>query len=207
MSTDQQLPPPFEPGAPGTPPGFPGYPGYPTAPAPVQQGTNRLAIVGLILAIFIPLLGLILSIVGTVQAGRRNQKGKGLAIAGIVISLVMSAGYVGLIVAVSGKVGTLTDPGCTTAKSAILDNADKVNSDDDATSKAGLQATVDGLTAAQGKATHDNVRNAVKALNADYSEVANDIKTGTQPPADIQTRLTNDANAFDSLCSVDTPGN
>lgn len=48
--------------------------------------TNTLAIFGLILAFFIPLIGLILSIVGLNQINKSRQSGKGLAIAGIVIS-------------------------------------------------------------------------------------------------------------------------
>lgn len=52
------------------------------------QKTNTLSIVGLISAFFIPLVGLILSIIGVSQASKRNEKGKGLAIAGIVISIL-----------------------------------------------------------------------------------------------------------------------
>jgi hypothetical protein len=50
--------------------------------------TNTLAIFGLILAFFIPLIGLILSIVGLSQINKSRQSGKGLAVAGIVISAV-----------------------------------------------------------------------------------------------------------------------
>jgi hypothetical protein len=212
MSTDQQLPPPAEsgaPGAPGAPGAESGVPGGPFFPpvAPVQRGTNGLAIAGFVLAIVVAPVGFILSIIGAVQAGRRNQKGKGLAVAGIVIGLIFSAGGIAGAVALGGKVSTLADPGCTTAKSAVLDNSDKVDASDAATVKDGLTATVTGLTSAQGKATHDNVRNAVKALNADYSEYLNDVNSGTAPAADLQSRLTNDANAFDSLCSIDTGTN
>ena len=56
----------------------------------VPTKTNGFAIAGFILSFFGGLLGLIFSIVGLVQINRRgNQKGKGLAIAGIVISAVM----------------------------------------------------------------------------------------------------------------------
>lgn len=51
-------------------------------------GTNGMAIAGFILAFFIPILGIIFSIIGLGQCKRRGQKGRGLAIAGIIISIV-----------------------------------------------------------------------------------------------------------------------
>ncbi len=58
------------------------------APAPVPAPTstnNILAIVGLVLAFFVPVAGLICSIIGLRKVKECNS-GKGLAIAGIVIS-------------------------------------------------------------------------------------------------------------------------
>lgn len=63
----------------------------PGQPAPTQvtpATTNGTAIAGLILAFFLPLIGLILSIVGLSQIKKRNQKGHGIAVAGIVISSI-----------------------------------------------------------------------------------------------------------------------
>lgn len=51
--------------------------------------TNSLAIWGFILAIFLPLIGLILSIVAVSQIKKRNEGGKGLAIAGIIIGSIL----------------------------------------------------------------------------------------------------------------------
>lgn len=51
--------------------------------------TNTLSIVGFILAFFIPLVGLILSIVSLPQISKKKEGGKGLAIAGIVISVIL----------------------------------------------------------------------------------------------------------------------
>ena len=54
----------------------------------VENGYNALAIIGFILA-FIPkiwIVSLIISIVALVQISKTKEKGKGLAIAGIVIS-------------------------------------------------------------------------------------------------------------------------
>lgn len=69
--------------------GQPGYPPQGYGPPPAQ-GAPGLAIAGLICAI-IPCtwwLGLIFSIIGLVQSKNRNGAGKGMAIAGIVISLI-----------------------------------------------------------------------------------------------------------------------
>ncbi len=55
-------------------------------PVQVPTKTNALAIWGFILAIFLPLIGLILSIVALSQIKNRHEGGKGLAIAGIIIA-------------------------------------------------------------------------------------------------------------------------
>jgi hypothetical protein len=53
------------------------------------QKTNALAVIGLITAFFAPLIGLVLSIIGLVQVNKRKEKGKGLAISGIVASVIV----------------------------------------------------------------------------------------------------------------------
>lgn len=50
--------------------------------------TNALAIAGFISSFFFHILGLILSIVGLIQINSSKEQGKGLAIAGIIISAV-----------------------------------------------------------------------------------------------------------------------
>lgn len=86
----QQPPPgpgvPGPPGAPGAQP-WPGY-GYPPPP-PVQRGTNGFAIAALVLGLLgaVP-LGIIFGIVALRQIKRSGQQGKGMAIAGLVLSVV-----------------------------------------------------------------------------------------------------------------------
>jgi hypothetical protein len=188
---------------PGNPPVQQAYPD--AAPAqPAKSGTNGLAIAGFILAFLIAPIGLILSIIGLIQAGRRRQKGKGLAITGIIVSVVLIIAVGALIVVVANRVGdkvsTLTDPGCTTGRAAILDNADKVSNS--ATAKEALQATVNGLNSAATKATHDNVRNAMTALADDYNKLLQAVDSGTSPEPGLQDKLTADGATFDSLCTV-----
>ena len=69
----------------------------PPRPAPEQQtpaqstGTNTYALVGFVLSFLIAIAGLICSIIGLQQCTRYNGNGKGLAIAGIIISAVSIA--------------------------------------------------------------------------------------------------------------------
>ena len=56
---------------------------------PQQKSGNTVAIVGFVLAFFIPLAGLICSIIGLRKANNENAGHKGLAIAGIIISIVV----------------------------------------------------------------------------------------------------------------------
>jgi len=66
----------------------------PAQPAPASpqggQKTNVMAILSLIFAFLFPIAGLILGIIALVQLGKdKNQKGKGLAIAAIIISVII----------------------------------------------------------------------------------------------------------------------
>lgn len=68
-----------------------------TGGVPQQNQTNGLAIVGLILPIVMPqfsIMGLILSIVGLVKSREMGGSGKGLAIAGIIVSVIVLAAFV-----------------------------------------------------------------------------------------------------------------
>ena len=66
---------------------------YAPTPAPTQQttasGTNGFAIAGFICAFFIPLLGWIFGGIGISKANKMGGKGKGLAVAAIIISTVV----------------------------------------------------------------------------------------------------------------------
>lgn len=60
-----------------------------------KSKSNGLAISGLIVGIFIPLVGLILSIIGLSKS--KENGGKGLAIAGIIVSILVGMGQMALI--------------------------------------------------------------------------------------------------------------
>lgn len=102
------------------PPADPGYPGYP--PPPPRQGTNGFAIAALVLGIiggFV--LSVIFGIIALSQIRRSGQSGRGLAIAGLVISGVWTLLVVAVIVAAIAtganrdSTGTITSGGSVSA--------------------------------------------------------------------------------------------
>lgn len=64
-------------------------PNAPENPA-VGPSVNALAIVALVCAVFLPLAGLVMSIVVYVQARRQHQPGRLLAVAAMMLSIWMS---------------------------------------------------------------------------------------------------------------------
>lgn len=159
---------------------------------PQQQGVSGLAVTGFILAFLIAPLGFILSLIAVFKTGAGRRKGRGLAIAGVIISVLIIAG--GVIAGVVVSQSTVADPGCVTGKAAILDNSKTVN----ATS---LQTTIDGLKSATAKAKHDDVKAATTALGDDYTQLLKATKTG-KIPAGLEDKITKDGNTFDSLCTI-----
>ena len=75
----------------------PADPVYQRPGVPGEPGTNPLAVLGFVLALLpLPFAGLVLCVVGLIQCGQvgpdgRRQKGRGLAVAGIVIRVVGAA--------------------------------------------------------------------------------------------------------------------
>ena len=168
-----------------------GQQGYPVAPPP-QQGTSGLAIAGLILAFLVAPVGFILSLIAVFKTGNGRSKGRGLAIAGIIVSVVIIGGVSALVAAAVNS--TVADPGCTAGKDAILQSSSTPDA-------AALQKTIDGLNAAAAKAKHDDVRAAMKALADDYTQLLSGTKTGNIP-AGIVDKVTADGAAIDKLCTI-----
>jgi hypothetical protein len=206
MSITPETPEPAAPGdstaAPAAPAPAAGDPAVAAPPPP--QGTNGLAIAGFILAFVVAPIGFILSLIGLIQTSKRHQKGKGLAVAGVIVSVLAMAATVTAMTVVFATVGknvtTITDPGCTAGKSVILNMPSSPSSPDSV--KAQLQTTIAGLNSAAAKAKHDNVRNALKALADDYNQILQAINTGTEPPAGLEAKVGADANAIDELCTI-----
>lgn len=87
---------PGQPGQPGQP-GMPGMPQYPGQPGywqpPGQRNTNSMSIAALVLGLLpcVPLLGAIFGFIGLSQTKKRGERGKGMAVTGIVSSGVWVA--------------------------------------------------------------------------------------------------------------------
>jgi hypothetical protein len=80
----------------GAPPPYPypypyPYPAYP--PRPPAKQANTLALVGLVLSIFMPLAGLIVSLIARKQCIERGEDGEKMAKAGIIVGAI----YCGLL--------------------------------------------------------------------------------------------------------------
>lgn len=182
MSVDQQFPPP------------PGQPGY-APPAPVEsRRTSGLAITGFILAFLIAPLGFILSLIAIFQTGAAKAKGRGLAVAGVIISLVLMIGGASIVYALSKS--TIADPGCVAGKEAILNSPQQPD-------EKSLQGMIDDLNAAAAKAKHDDVRKAMTALASDYKSLLDGMKTGKLPDG-IVDKVTADGQKIDDLCTIST---
>ncbi|MCU7727600.1 DUF4190 domain-containing protein [Actinoplanes sp. KI2] len=183
MSINEQLPP--QPGQ--------NY-NYPAPPTPQQpQGRSGLAVAGFILAIIAAPIGFILSLIAIFKTGAGKAKGRGLAVAGVIISLVLMAG--GVIVGAVVLNSTYLDPGCTDGKAAIINNASTTPN------AATIQKTIDELNAAAAKATHDEVRDAMTTLANDYQKVLDAAKTGSVPPS-LLDQVNKDGEKIDSLCTI-----
>jgi hypothetical protein len=167
-----------------------GAPPPPMAPQP--QGRSGLAIAGFILAFFLPLIGFILSLIAIFKTGAGKAKGRGLAVAGVIISVVIMAGAIIAIAALANS--TVADPGCTDGKAAIINNSTNVDA-------ASLQKTINELNAAAAKAKHDDVRAAMQAMSKDYSQMLSAVKTGNVPPG-LMDQVTKDGQKLDSLCTI-----
>lgn len=197
------------------PPG--GY-GYPVAP---QNQKNGFAIAGFVLSL-LPLLGLIFSILGLNRAGKIGGKGRGLAIAGIVLSVAIGAGYTALIVKVGNS--TALDPGCTSAESSfrsmlgeLQNDESKINADTgDSTAlqadlsafTADMQVVKSSLDSSLAKAKHQSVKDKIQAMDTDMGTVLSGLaalQKGDSSQVDAFTaaanRLEADGNAVDSVCS------
>jgi len=179
MSLDEQLP------------HHSGQQGYPT-PAPPRRGTSGLAIAGLILAFLLAPIGFILSLIAVFKTGKGRSGGRGLAVAGVIVSALIIAGVTTAVVLAANS--TVADPGCVAGKAAILDGANNIDANS-------LKTTADDLNAAAAKAKHDNVRAALTALADDYTQLRDAITTG-DIPAGLQDKITADAATIDSLCTI-----
>lgn len=197
--------PQFGPGGPNGPNGPDGMPGPGPMPPPYSYGypppqrptvTSAVAIVALCL-FWVPLVGLVLSIIGMVKTAKGKARGRGLAITALVLSILVTAVAVLVGAAVASKPSAL-DPGCTRGKTAVLEQSKQIDADsgkgDNAAVKSDLNTLIADLAKAASDAKRSDVRSTVQAVHDDYSAIA--AGTGDQ------SKLATDLDQMDHLCTI-----
>jgi hypothetical protein len=197
------------------PPG--GY-GYPVAP---QNQKNGFAVAGFVLSIT-AVLGLIFSLLGLNRAGKVGGKGRGLAVAGLVLSILFGIGWGVGIAHVANS--TALDPGCTSAEASFRSMLGQLQTDEskltaDAANPTALQAdlttfTTDmqtvksALDSSLAKSEHQSVKDKIQAMDTDLGTVLTGLtalqKGDTSQLATFEAaagRLQADGNAVDAVCS------
>jgi hypothetical protein len=192
----------FGPGGPGGPGGMPGPgpmpPAYSYGYPPPQRPTVTSAIAIVALCLFwVPLVGLVLSIIGLVKTAKGKARGRGLAITALVLSILVTAVAVLVGAAVASKPSAL-DPGCTRGKTAVLEQSKQIDSDsrkgDTTAVKSDLNTLIDDLAKAASESKRNDVRSTVEAVHDDYAAIA--AGTGDQ------TKLATDLDQMDHLCTI-----
>lgn len=191
------------------PEGVPSSPySAPVVPAP-PTGGNGFAVASLITGILpLPPLGLIFGFLGLSQAKKIGGTGKGMAIIGIVLSILWIGGIAAItpsLIDTGKKVAKAVDPGCVSATNLSVDAASKMRADssDLGALKTDLSDIVTGLKDAAGKSKNGTASTAITKLAGDYQELLDDLNNTTAPSADLQSRLTTDGRAVDTACGRD----
>lgn len=200
----------------GAPVGPGGYGGY----APPQDQKNGFAVAGLIL-FFTAVLGLIFSIIGLVKSGKIGGKGRALAIAGLVLSILAGIGW-GVVV-VKAANSTVLDPGCNSMRNSFNSLISKLQTDvtkmsTDGSDQTAMQADVASFTAdiqtmktdlddALAKAQHQTVKDKLQATDDDVTTVLTGLKAAESGDVSqlsateaAANRLKTDGDAVDSVC-------
>lgn len=202
----------------GAPPAPAGYGGY----VPPEYQKNGFSIAGFVLC-FLPLLGIIFSILGLVKSGKVGGKGRGLAIAGLVLSLAFVGGYSAIAVAVSKS--TVLDPGCNSMRASFnnlnskletdvnkltSDSSDATAMQSDLTAFTGdIQTMKSDLDDALAQAQNQSVKDKLQAMDGDLATVLSGLKAiqggDTSQLNAFEAaagRLGADGSAVDSVCSL-----
>ena len=152
-----------QPGQPTQPPYAPPYNQCNYIPPEANQKYNSLAIAGFVCSFLVSIVGLILSIIGLNQIKKQGGKGRGLAIAGIIISAASI--LLGIIMAIALIVG---------GASYVNDMVDHQNSDYS-------YSQSDDLTTSDPNATpqdQNNLDNLDDVLDDTLGETGDDIADG-----------------------------
>jgi phosphotransferase system glucose/maltose/N-acetylglucosamine-specific IIC component len=165
-------------------------------PPPRPTVTSAVAIVALCL-FWVPLVGLVLSIIGMVKTARGKARGRGVAIAALVLSILVTIGAGIAGAAIASKPSAL-DPGCTRGKTAVLEQSKQMDADsqkgDASAVQTDLNTLIGDLATAVADSHRSDVRSTVQAVHDDYAAIA--------AGHDDQTKLTSDLQQMDHLCTI-----
>lgn len=123
-------PPPAAPGAPGAP-GAPAA-GYPAAGYPQQPPLNTLSIVALVGGFLVNIVGIVCGHIALSQIKRTGERGRGLALAGLIIGYVSLAASVIAVISLLAFAG-LAASTVSSASSAALSELEATTEDFEAT--------------------------------------------------------------------------
>lgn len=171
------------------------YPGAHQAPVDAQQGTNVLAIVALIAAFFVGLVGVICGVISLSQLKRTGQKGRGLAIAGIVvgaaqlvvmvivtIAMVAAAASIGTAASAARSRDALPTPAESSISQECADLTERMHEGATALNAAGSNVATDPQSAVQAlKEFTNDLRDASEQItNPEVAAAAREATTGLE---------------------------
>ncbi|HEX6468963.1 MAG TPA: DUF4190 domain-containing protein [Streptosporangiaceae bacterium] len=172
-------------------------------PEPARR--NVMAIVGFITGLLpLPPLGLLFSWIGLAQIRRTEQRGRGLARAGITLALAWAVLFTAVGAAFGGKVSRVVfDPGCTQAEAVGREIATQTGAaaNDARAGLAALKKSVGQLDEAARASKHDDVKAAILILRGDINQILHAIKTKKGPSERLLAKLQQDGDAVDGLCT------
>jgi hypothetical protein len=177
----------------------------------------------------VPLFGLLFSIVGLAKAGTRGV-GRGVALVGIVLSLLLTAAWgAGGYYVVKSARSSAADPGCASADADYLRYNAQMEQDAAAMTKGGvgspaftaavktyqadLSTLIGDFTNDAAKAGHPNLQAAIQGvtsdleqLNADLGDLAGGDYTGASHVMDLNSKLMTDFQHMENLCNSPSNG-
>ena len=213
------------------PPGFPaeqpayGQPGY------QPQKTNTMAILGLVFAFVFSPLGIVFSAIGLKQIKQRRESGRGLALAGLILSIIFVV--LGILVAIlaatvfssavekaqAESAGSVAPQPATDAGAAGDDPTGVVAACavivpavvDSQTNLATVETPEDYTTimtdlmttmeAAAGQTTDATFLAHVQTLSGDFQQAVDAVNAG-EDPSDLEGALTTDGTQIDNDCAA-----
>jgi hypothetical protein len=210
-------------------------PGYPTEQQPAYgqpgfqpQKTNTMAILGLVFAFIFSPLGVIFSAIGLKQIKERRESGRGLALAGLIISIISIVIAVIAIIAFVTVLAPAVEKAAQ-SESAAAESAGAAAPADDTTGIVAAcevivpavlnlesdlstvetpedYATVMGtlrttMEAAAGQTTDPTFVSHVQTLSADFQQAIDAVSAG-EDPSSLEPALTADGTQIDDDCAA-----